>query len=82
MLPRLSHGQRVSRRRVDGAWLVSVELAAGSALAMAVETGAAGRRHTELHGPVPVLVHRRDLVDLDLLRRLQDQGLIVMRETR
>jgi hypothetical protein len=72
LLPRVVPGRRVARSKVALGWVISTE----PSVAVLTVGVRAGRTVEELTAPVPVRVHRPDLVDLDLLARLHAAGLV------
>jgi hypothetical protein len=76
-LPTLLRVPIVSRARGREGWLVSVAAVDGAdCLALEIVTRVAARTAEELADPIVVRVHRRDLVDLARLERLQQSGKI------
>ena len=76
-LPTLLRVPIVSRARGPEGWLVTVaDIDGADRLAVEIVTRAAARTIQGLEEPIPVRVHRRDLVDLARLARLQQSGKI------
>jgi hypothetical protein len=75
LLPRIVPDRRISRSKVDGAWLVTIEHAAASIRVMSIQTRTPGRRVEDLTAPISVRIHSPDFVDLTLLEQLEATGL-------
>jgi hypothetical protein len=74
-LPNLVLVPIVSRSKGPEAWFVTVaDIDGGDRLAVEIVTRAATGTVEGLAEPIPVRVHRRDLVDVDRLERLQRTG--------
>jgi hypothetical protein len=77
LLERVAPGRTVRRVKVKGAWCLTVEDVPNiSTLVLVLDTGIGARTLAELKTPPMVRVHRRELVDDELLARLEAAGLV------
>jgi Tfp pilus assembly protein PilN len=77
-LPRIVPKHPLVRVKADGAWVVSLA-ADVTCVVLTVTTRTADRTPHGLGQPLPVQVIRPALVELDLLERLQERGMITLR---
>jgi hypothetical protein len=81
-LPNLVLGPIVNRTKGPGAWLVTVQDADGrEQLALRVVTHGAAQTVEQLAEPIPIRVHRRELVNLPRLQQLLRNGSVTVEFT-